>query len=57
MFDLLRGNEDYKFNWTNSINTNKTLFGIPLQSGRLMRTLTNLWLLTRHIPSFTRDVN
>ena len=57
VFDLLRGNEDYKFNWTNSINTNKTLFGIPLQSGRLMRTLTNLWLLTRHIPSFTRDVN
>lgn len=51
-FDFLRGSENYKFNWTNKINTNYTVFGVPPNAGVFMRLLVNLWLITKSIPFF-----
>jgi CelD/BcsL family acetyltransferase involved in cellulose biosynthesis len=49
-FDFLRGAEKYKFNWTNKINTNYTLFGVPPEASFFHKILVNLWLTTKAAP-------
>lgn len=53
-FDFLRGSEQYKFDWTNKISTNYTIFGVPEDAGLLKKALVNLWLITKEIPFFKR---
>ena len=49
-FDFLLGAEKYKFNWTNKINTNYTVFGVPQNASFFKKSLVNLWLVTKEIP-------
>ncbi len=51
-FNLLRGSERYKYNWTNKISTNHTLFGTVADAGLMKKSLVNLWLLTKNLPFF-----
>ncbi len=51
-FDLLRGSERYKFNWTNKINTNYTVFGVSPHDRFHKKVLVNSWLLTKTLPYF-----
>lgn len=51
-FDFLRGSEEYKFSWTNKINTNYTVLGVLNESSRFKKLLVNLWLVTKEIPFF-----
>lgn len=51
-FDLLRGDERYKFDWANVISTNHTLLAVRSGAGKGLRLLVNLWLLTRTLPHF-----
>ena len=54
-FDFLRGSEKYKFNWTNKVNTNYTVFGVAQNSSFFIKLLINLWLLTKEIPFFKQS--
>lgn len=49
-FDMLRGDEEYKHNWTNSINSNYTLFGCRSNAGFIRKLIVNLWIATRSTP-------
>ena len=55
-FDLLRGSEDYKFNWTNKINTNYTVFGVTHNDSYYKKALVNLWLFTKTLPFFRQSI-
>jgi CelD/BcsL family acetyltransferase involved in cellulose biosynthesis len=56
-FDLLRGAEAYKFNWTNRVNTNYTVFGVATHASRIKRLLVNLWLMKRQIPYYNQFID
>lgn len=51
-FDFLRGSEEYKFSWTNKINTNYTIIGVSKNASFKKKLLINLWLATKEIPFF-----
>ena len=51
-FDMMRGSEDYKFNWTNKINTNYTVLGVSPDDSFHKKLLVNFWLATKTLPFF-----
>jgi len=51
-FDFLRGDENYKFDWTNKISTNYTVLAVTHDSCFFKKLLLNLWLVTKQIPFF-----
>ncbi len=51
-FDLLRGSEDYKYNWTNRVNNNYSLLAIRKDAPALKKILINFWILTKALPFF-----
>ncbi len=44
-FEFLRGPEPYKNDWMNAVCYNRTLVGVPLDSGLVRRRSVDLWLL------------
>ncbi len=50
VFDFLRGDEDYKDNWANTLNHNYAVFGVSRHASFYLKLLTFAYLFRRTLP-------
>ncbi len=49
-FDFLRGTEDYKLDWANSVSTNYRVIGVPKTAGFFRKLFAAIYILRNSLP-------